>query len=199
MPVFSLHQFQYYDIQPVDLTLKAHQCLGLTGPSGSGKSRLLRALADLEEFSGDVRLDGVSCNDFKPCDWRRRIGLLPAESQWWYDSVGEHYSDYDENLLSQLGFGPDVMDWPVSRLSSGEKKRLSLLRLLANQPSVVLLDEPTANLDPGFIDKVENILLNYKNSHPVSCLWVSHDEQQLQRTTDRIWRLENKKWQEVQI
>ena len=197
MAQFSLYQFQYFDIQPFNLTLQPHQCLGLAGPSGSGKTRLLRSLADLEPFEGDMHLDGVSYQDYDPPEWRRRVGLLPAESQWWHDSVGEHFNTWDNDLLLQLGFSPDVMQWSISRLSSGEKKRLSLLRLLANHPDVLLLDEPTSNLDPGFVDKVESLLLDYKKTNAVICLWVSHDRAQLLRLTDWMWEIRGKQWQEV--
>jgi ABC-type multidrug transport system ATPase subunit len=90
-------------------------------------------------------------------DWRRRVGLLPAESGWWADRVGAHFITTNDArnpattptpILARLGFEPDVLDWDVQRLSSGERQRLGLARLLLNRPEVLLLDEATANLDP---------------------------------------------------
>lgn len=192
-----LKKLQYHNLDPVNLEIESSQCLGLAGPSGSGKTLLLRALADLDPYDGDILLDDKSVNDYKPNEWRKKVGLLPAESAWWFDSVGEHFNDYDKNLLHQLGFEDDAMSWEISRLSSGEKQRLGLLRLLANKPDVLLLDEPTANLDQQFVDKVENILHDYRERQKAALIWVSHDKRQLQRVADRIFEIKERALQEA--
>ena len=199
MKRFTVDNFVYFDLEPFSVSVNAEQCLGLFGPSGSGKTRLLRALADLDPFEGDVKLNGTSVSQFKPPDWRRTVALLPAESQWWFDTVGPHFSEYDENILQRLGFDDSVMDWDVSRLSSGEKQRLGLLRVLALQPDVLLLDEPTANLDAKFVEQVESILSEYKHQHPAVLFWVSHDSTQLKRVADRVYEIRGKSIQEVQL
>ena len=81
------------------------------------------------------------------------------------------------------------MTWDVRRLSSGEKQRLAILRLLANQPNVLLLDEPTASLDADNIKQVETLFLNHKAARNTSLFWVSHDEAQGKRVSDRRFRL----------
>lgn len=73
------------------------------------------------------------------------------------------------------------MDWEVSRLSSGERQRLSLARLLAGYPKVLLLDEPTANLDKANTNRVEELILTYLREQGASALWVSHDPEQRHR------------------
>ena len=73
--------------------------LGIFGPSGSGKSLLLRVLADLDPHDGDVLFDEKSINDYKPCEWRKKVALLPSESQWWFDSVGEHFHKHDFDIF----------------------------------------------------------------------------------------------------
>jgi len=78
-----------------------------------------------------------------------------------------------------------VMQWQVSRLSSGEHQRLALLRLLSNRPKVLLLDEPTANLDPVNAQRVEKLLEDYRTQQKSSFLWISHDTQQIQRVAAR--------------
>ena len=117
--------------------------------------------------------------------WRRLVGLLPAKSLWWFDTVGEHFRGYEPHWLGALGFAPDVMNWTVSRLSSGEQQRLSLLRLLQNQPKALLLDEPTASLDADNIGRVEKLVREYQNARQCAILWVTHDRGQATRVAQR--------------
>lgn len=166
---------------PVSLDLKQHQCLTLTGPSGAGKSLFLRGIADLDPHGGEILLDETACAATAAHKWRQRVGLLPAESHWWFDTVGEHFTEVDEAELSSLGFDPEVLQWSVNRLSTGERQRLALLRLLANHPQVLLLDEPTGNLDPQNTERVEAVIKQYMSTNPVAVIWVSHDARQRQR------------------
>ena len=199
MSFFDIRNLTYFDLAPLNLHVEVNECVGLTGPSGSGKTRLLRALADLDSFEGEIRLQDQPYDEFKPHEWRRRVALLPAESQWWFETVGDHFNHFNENLLHHLGFDNSVMKWDVSRLSSGEKQRLALLRMLANQPQVLLLDEPTSNLDPGFIERVEDFLTSYRAERKVAAFWVSHAMEQLKRVSTRILRIKNKQWQKVPL
>ena len=192
MSTLNVNELAVLDIQPVSFTLQAGECVGLSGPSGEGKSLLLRAMADLIPHSGTISLDGEDCNRINPAQWRRRVGLLLAESHWWSDRVGDHFSSPDMAMVTLLGFDESVFDWQVSRCSSGEKQRLALLRLLANQPQVLLLDEPTASLDPDSVARVESLIKNYRKQTASPVLWVSHDPAQLARVADRQLRLEHK-------
>ncbi|MBN1559122.1 ATP-binding cassette domain-containing protein [candidate division KSB1 bacterium] len=194
---FEIENLVFHNLNPVSLHLPESFCIGLFGSSGAGKTLFLRALADLDPHGGSVSLDEKPANDYKPHDWRKKVGLLPSESQWWFDTVGEHFHDCDGDALGRLGFDNDVMRWQVSRLSSGEKQRLGLLRLLANLPAVLLLDEPTANLDPRFVGEVEAILDRYKKQRPASLIWVSHDRGQLERVADRIFEIRDQHLLEV--
>jgi ABC-type iron transport system FetAB ATPase subunit len=170
---------------PVNLSLTDGACLCLSGPSGAGKSRLLRAIADLDPHRGELMLDRRPSGEFSPSEWRRRVGLLPAESGWWSDRVGDHFDDgISPETVNDLGFDTDIFDEPVDHLSSGQKQRLALLRLLANQPEVLLLDEPTANLDPANTGRVE-MLLAHTMRGGAALLWVSHDPAQIARVSNR--------------
>ncbi len=175
---------------PFSFTVAPGSCIGISGPSGSGKSLLLRAIADLDPHEGEVSLGEIICHRTRAPRWRRLIGMLPAESGWWADTVGEHFADAHKNrvveLAEGLGFPADVLSWSIQRLSSGERQRLAIIRLLVNEPRALLLDEPTASLDGGNTELVEELFGSYRREHGVPVIWVSHDPQQLRRVADRI-------------
>jgi ABC-type bacteriocin/lantibiotic exporter with double-glycine peptidase domain len=179
-----------HTLKNINLTIEPGQCVGLTGPSGSGKSLLLRAMADLDPHEGSIWLEGVAADQIPAPQWRRQVGLLPAESSWWHDTVGPHFSQVPEGWLRQLGFDAGVMDWKISHLSSGERQRLALLRLLEAQPKVLLLDEPAANLDHRNSQRLETLLASCRQSRPLMIIWVSHDLEQLNRNCDPIYVIE---------
>ena len=172
-------------LQNVHLAVGAGECIGLSGASGSGKTLLLRAIADLEPFTGTLCLNAQPHHTFQPWEWRRQVGMLPATSQWWSDRVASHFTEINMDWLQQVGFGKDVMDWPVSRLSSGERQRLAMLRLLANRPQVLLLDEPTANLDSERTAAMERLLSHYRRTAGASVIWVTHDGAQAARVAGK--------------
>lgn len=179
---------------PYDFKIAPGCVAGLQGASGAGKTLLLRAIADLDLHQGEVRLGDMVCAQVPAASWRKTVGLLPAESYWWFDTVGEHFQvpgPRIEGKLQQLGFEPDVFNWEVSRLSTGEKQRLAIVRLLQNMPRALLLDEPTASLDAANIERTETMLVDYCRQQQVPLLWVSHDPLQLERVADIEFYLEN--------
>jgi ABC-type iron transport system FetAB ATPase subunit len=189
--LFELQAFSAGGLAPWDLALGASECITLTGPSGSGKSRLLRAMADLDPHQGVALLEGRPCLGYSPCQWRHSVGLLPAESAWWGIGVGEHFAHEPRaEALAALGFRPEVMGWEVGRCSTGERQRLALLRLLDNRPQVLLLDEPTASLDPSNVAAAEALITGYLQAEGAAAIWVSHDPQQARRVAQRHYNIE---------
>jgi len=178
------------ELAEVSLIIAPGEVHCISGPSGSGKSRLLRAVADLEPHSGEVWLGDIAQASLPAHVWRGRVMLVPAESQWWEDSVGEHMTQDALTDLETLGFSPEVLGWQVSRLSSGEKQRLALLRAISRAPSALLLDEPTANLDEVTTRRIEAWLQSIIREHGWPVIWVAHDPGQIQRVADRHWRIE---------
>ena len=189
--MLSIKDLKFFHCGPVSLTLAPGQCIGVSGESGTGKSLLLRSIADLDEHQGQCRLDDVSAQAIPANEWRRQVALLPADSQWWFDTVGEHFSELDQSLLTMLGFTDDVREWSIRRMSSGEKQRLALLRVLQNQPRVLLLDEPTANLDKRNTKIFEQAIAEYLEQHQASAFWISHDHEQLDRVADVQFELKD--------
>ena len=176
-------------IGPLSLQVAPGECVSIGGVSGSGKSLLLRALADLDPYQGSVTLEGLQATDMAPARWRRRVQLLPAEPRWWAPRVGDHFEHRDPDAFAALGLPDEVWDWPVERLSSGEKQRLALLRALDRGPRVLLLDEPTANLDEANATAVEQQVARFCDEQGGMAVWVSHDQAQRTRVAGRHYRL----------
>ena len=169
----------------ISLTIEPSECICISGPSGSGKTMMLRSIVDLDPHEGKVLLNGLSSDTIRAAQWRKKIGFLPAESQWWHDKVGDHFHTVKNELLQALDFDSEVMKWSVSRLSTGQKQRLALIRLLCNNPEVLLLDEPTASLDPENIKRAEKVIKACQIKYSTSIMWVSHDISQIHRVGDR--------------
>jgi len=191
----QVEKLQFLDNGPYTFDLVRGECVGLSGKSGIGKTQLLRAITDLIPHTGQVLLDGVSSSLFQAPLWRSTVTMIPAESFWWYDTVGEHFPPGDDvnrikEKIMSVGFSEDVLNWQVDRLSTGEKQRLALVRGLCNAPSVLLLDEPCSSLDGYHTTLTEAFVLEYLRSAGASVLWVSHDPEQLQRVADRELSLE---------
>lgn len=193
-PLLELQALSSEQIGPLALTLHRGELVTVSGPSGAGKSLLLRAICDLDAHHGQVLLAGRERNTYLPSQWRSKVAYLPADPAWWEDSVGPHLGATPDSLLIALGFTPEVRDWTVERLSSGERQRLALARLLGNQPQVLLLDEPTANLDLANAERIEALVKSYLQEHQAAALWVSHDAEQLQRLQARTLRIADGKF-----
>ena len=190
-PLLQINQLSRLMIGPLSLAVDEGDCLCIAGASGSGKSLLLRAIADLDPHEGQVLLQGEAAATILPNVWRTRIGLLPPESNWWLPQVADHFRDGSPVPLDHIGLSTAIMEQPVARLSSGEKQRLALMRLLANRPQVLLLDEPTANLDPENTRRVEAVITEYRRAHKAVVIWVSHDPEQVTRVANRYYEMTN--------
>ncbi len=180
-------------LAPVDLTVAPGQCVAVQGASGSGKTLLLRAIADLDPAAGEVSLNEVPRTAWSGPAWRRRVIYIASESGWWAERVGAHFAspEWLRRQASALRLDPGCGDWPVARLSTGERQRLALLRALELAPPVLLLDEPTGALDPDGQAAVE-ALLDEQRRHGTAMVWVSHDAGQRARVADDVVSLDGR-------
>ena len=151
--------------------------LAVSGASGSGKTLLLRALADLDPVRGRVRLDGIDRTAVPAPEWRTRVSYVPAEPMWWAATLRDHFPEGGVGRMAMLGLGEALLDAPIVRLSTGERQRAALLRAMARGPQALLLDEPTGPLDPASTAAVEAVLLAW----PGILVIVSHDPEQADR------------------
>ncbi|MES0810888.1 ATP-binding cassette domain-containing protein [Roseibium sp. SCPC15] len=188
--MLTIEQLKTPLIGPIDLTLESGSCKTISGPSGAGKSLFLRAITDLDESEGRVSLNGKTRETFQAPEWRRKVSYVPAESGWWSERVNDHFiaSPNLQTLLAAVGL-QDALSWEVSRLSTGERQRLALVRALQLDPDVLLLDEPTSALDPASVTLVET-LLKSRLTERCAMLLVTHDPAQPERLGAQRFRME---------
>jgi phosphate-transporting ATPase len=168
--------------------LRAGECIAIQGPSGVGKSLLLRAIADLDPNEGTVKLDGILRESMPAPLWRRQVTYVAAEPGWWADTVEQNFAKWNEAvpLIQELNLPPTCGAWNVQRLSTGEKQRLGLARALTLHSRVLLLDEPTAALDPNATAVVEAIIAR-RRSTGMGVIWSTHDGLQARRVASRLF------------
>ena len=181
---------------PFDFSLLAGECVAIQGPSGAGKSVLLRMLADLDPHEGEVLLDGQASSAMPAPAWRAQVVYQAAEPAWWEASAGQHFTAAQRGLVREamaaLDLAPALLDVEIDRLSTGERQRLALVRSLACAPRVLLLDEPTAALDPASVARAE-ALLAARVADGMTLLIVTHSADQARRLAQRVFHLEQGK------
>lgn len=195
-------------LEDIHLDFPANSVTTILGPSGSGKSTLLRTLCRMNDrlsgFSqtGSVEILGedIYDSDTDLCELRRRVGLLFQKPCVFPKNIYQNvifglnyhrpqdrprFPDLAERALVQAGLWQEVKDRleaPAQALSQGQQQRLSLARTLALEPEILLLDEPTASLDPESANVIEQLALSLKSSRTL--VWVTHDPAQAQRISD---------------
>lgn len=186
------------DVEALDIY--AGEVLGLVGPSGSGKSTLLRLLNFLEPPSqGEICFEGVAFGPDQEMqlEQRRRVTtvfqrpmLLDRSVQ---DNVAyglklrgrDHYQGPIQSVLEEVGLGA-LARQRARTLSGGEAQRVALARAMVLSPSVLLLDEPTANLDPFNVGLIESIVQRLNTSHNTTIVLVTHNIFQARRLAHRV-------------
>ena len=172
----------------VSFDLQDGECVALQGPSGVGKTLLLRSIADLDPNEGTVKLDGTLREAMPAPAWRKHVTYLAAEPGWWSDTVQDHFTAWNDALplVQRLGLPDDCGPWPIQRLSTGERQRLGLVRALMLRSRVLLLDEPTSALDPESTATVETLIAE-QVSNGTSVIWSTHDSAQARRVGSRLF------------
>ncbi len=173
----------------------------VVGPSGSGKTVLLRVLCGLDRLDeGATRANGTSLDDLSLPAHRARVHYLLQRPALFEGTVGANLRavfdldvhrdrQYDtaaaERALGALDRPMSFLRQPVERLSGGEQQIVALLRAFQADPDVLLLDEPTASLDPAATDAVESLVARWLDEGARrAVVWTSHDRDQIARVTD---------------
>ncbi|WP_193084352.1 ABC-F family ATP-binding cassette domain-containing protein [Brevibacterium aurantiacum] len=164
---------------------------GILGPNGAGKSTLLSLISgDLEPDEGRVKRGktvkvGVLDQQFKELDaiGGQKVREVLSESKTSFNIEGKDFTP--AQLLERLGFAKEHLSARVKELSGGQKRRLQLLLLLMSEPNVIILDEPTNDVDSDMLAAMEDLL----DSWPATLIVVSHDRYLLERVTDQQYAI----------
>jgi len=181
-----------------ELEVQRGEILCIVGPSGAGKSTLLRLLNFLEPpTSGEITFNGHLVDGAIPLEMRRRVTmvfqrpiLLHATTQqnvaYALKIRGERDGDDKaRRVMERVGLG-EFATAPARKLSGGEAQRVALARALVIEPQVLLLDEPTANLDPYNVGLIERIITTLNREQAVTIVLVTHNVFQAQRLAHRV-------------
>ncbi|NIS46008.1 MAG: ATP-binding cassette domain-containing protein [Gammaproteobacteria bacterium] len=203
--IYSLHKVKkIYDDKKVlhidRLEIYRGEVFSLVGPSGAGKSTLLRLLNFLEPpSSGQIKfIDGeFSSNNPIPLKYRRRVTTVfqrpillnrsvQANISYGLNLRGDLKSNGEiDKALQQVGL-KSLSRQRARTLSGGEAQRVALARAIVLKPDVLLLDEPTANLDPYNIGLIEDIVMNLNREKNTTLVLVTHNVFQAKRLADRV-------------
>ncbi len=185
----------------VNVSVNSGDFLTILGASGAGKTTLLRLFNGLDSpTSGSINYRGKPVSDWNMSNLRRQVGMVFQEpviipgsvrdnlllNQRW-DKDSPVVSDLDLlGTLEKAGLQAIALDGEARSLSSGEKQRLALARVLLNRPQVLLLDEPTANLDPGLARQVIRMVAELHREMHLTVIIVSHNPDLIRRYATRV-------------
>jgi putative ABC transport system ATP-binding protein len=189
-------------VEDATFEVRTGEVLAIVGPSGSGKSSLLRLLNRLDEpTSGTVYVEGIDYRQIPPRELRRKLGMVNQRPYLFPGTVEENLrfgplqrgeslsQECIEQLLARVGL-KGYASRNVANLSGGEAQRVSVARTLANTPLVLLLDEPTSALDETSKLEVESSIRKVVRNQGLTCVLVTHDTAQAARLAERALLLE---------
>ena len=190
-------------VKNINFEIKENEIVGLLGPNGSGKTTPIgMILGLLKPSSGEVLINGLKIEKYR-YDILQKINFispyieLPKKLTVKQNLIvyGKLYSvknlkEKIDYLVNKLRL-ENLLNRITGELSSGQKNRISLAKAIINDPTVLLLDEPTASLDPEIGDFVRTFLENYKKENKVSILLASHNMDEVTRLCSSIMMMKN--------
>lgn len=192
------HHGRAFTLHIGELSVQRGEVVALLGPTGAGKSTLLRLLAGLEPANGgELRFEGQPLGgDNLPLATRRRITLVHQRPLLLTGTVAfnveyglrlrgtKNATSQVQALLDRLGLR-ELASQPAQTLSGGQTQLVALARALAIAPDVLLLDEPTAHLDPALVSLVEKTIREIQRARRTTVVWATHNLFQARRVASR--------------
>lgn len=197
--------FEKVALHDINLTIDDGEFIGLIGHTGSGKSTLIQHLNGLlVPTSGGVYYNGEDINDkdFSKKQLRGKVGIVfqYPEQQLFEATVQEDVKFGPKNLgldslevdmrsyqaLKQVGISDDVLDVSPLALSGGQKRRVAIAGVLAMQPEVLILDEPTAGLDPVGREEILQLICRLHRERKITVIVVSHSMEDMGKYAERL-------------
>lgn len=197
--------YEKHALKDVNLTINDGEFIGLIGHTGSGKSTLIQHLNGLmKATSGTIYYNGkdIYDNDFNMRELRNKVGLVfqYPEHQLFETTVIKDVSFGPKNqglpqlevdlhsyeALKQVGIQEDLIDCSPFELSGGQKRRVAIAGVLAMRPEVLILDEPTAGLDPAGRDEILDQISKLHKERKITVILVSHSMEDVAKYVDRI-------------
>lgn len=187
----------------VSISLGENEGIVLRGQNGCGKSLLLKSLARLcVAPSEKFEFSGVDVRELKPEVYRSEVLYVSTTPLLMKDQTVTEFFDSVRKLSvyqgheSQIDHGKYLSLWKiptgeVSKLSSGQKQMISVLRALTLRAKILLLDEPTANLDHEKTQEIEKLIIEWQERTKGSVIWISHSEEQMKRLSFKIINFED--------
>ena len=206
MMYLELNQLSFkYDqisiIEKFDLCANKGSITAIIGESGSGKSTLLRILAGLQSaHQGVFKLDDQIIFDDKTSidTHKRKIGLVFQDYTLFphltvYQNIAfgmrqKNKKDRIQAILKMVELEEDTKKYPYE-CSGGMQQRIALARALANQPKLLLLDEPFSNLDQELKIRLRNQFINWAKQEDITLIWVTHDIEEAHTIADQVIEL----------
>ena len=199
MPAFELiglrKSFPRFDLGPLDLAVEPGCATGFIGPNGAGKTTTMYCMMGLlRPESGEARFDGV-LNDLNRPEWKHGVGFV-GDQQPFHDPwtgrvnlrfLSGFYPNWSQSLVDELANRLNLdLDQRVRELSAGNRVKLSLIAAMAYEPKLLLLDEPTAGLDPVVRTEVIDILRDLVSEGEKTVFYSTHVLSDLERLADHL-------------
>lgn len=193
-------------VDNVDLEIQDGEFICFIGSSGSGKTTALRLINRMNELSkGVITIDGQDISKLEPVNLRRQIGyaiqqtgLLPHLTVYenivtvprLLDWEEEKCKETAERLMKRVDLPLEMLERYPSELSGGQQQRIGVIRALAANPSIVLMDEPFGALDPITRDALHDLVIDLQEEYNNTFVFVTHDMDEALKLGDRIviWR-----------
>ena len=191
-------------IKDISININKGENLCIIGPNGCGKSTLLKTIANIIDYRGNIKIDGLEVSSLKRKELAKKVGLMSQISQIYfpysvYDAVSLGRYAYNDNLFGVSQKDKDIIldcidkvglmdykDKMINELSGGQLQRVFLARVFAQDPDIILLDEPTNHLDLKHqIELLENLNKWTKENNKI-VIAVLHDLNLVQYIADNV-------------